>query len=118
MPEEKTPKKPAENTDKQKKKEPETRTKANEAAAKKLQEASKKTEPEKKKEKQWKVGLGKTEVKTQDNSMEVSTAGLKFENKKKNMEFTVGVATITETGKPGSFPEQKRMPGISFAKKF
>lgn len=50
--------------------------------------------------------------------MEVSTTGLKFENKKKSLEFTLGAATVTETGKPGSFPEQKTVPGFSLIKRF
>lgn len=54
MPEEKTPKKPSENADKQQKKSPETRTKNNEKAAQRLTEAAK--QPEKKKEK-WSIGL-------------------------------------------------------------
>lgn len=118
MPEEKTPKKPAENADKQRREAPEARTKANEVAAKKLQEAVKKTEPEKKKEKEWTVGIGRTEVETDDRSMKVSTNGLKFENKKKKIEVTLGAATVSEVTKPGSFPEQKIIPGISFKKRF
>jgi hypothetical protein len=116
MSEEKTPKKPAENTDKQKKKSPETREKANTTAAKNLKETAK--EPTKKKEKQWKVGLGTTDIATDDNSIDVSTTGLKFENKKTSLEFTVGATTITEAGTPGSFPEQKTLPGFSLIKRF
>ncbi len=116
MSEEKTPKKPAENADKQKKKSPEVREKANETAAKKLKETTK--EPTKKKEKQWKVSTGTTEVETEDKSMNVSTTGLKFENKKKSLEFTIGAATIAETEIPGSLPKQRIVPGISLKKRF
>lgn len=116
MPEEKTPKKPAENADKQQKKSPETRTKNNEKAAQKLTEATK--QPEKKKEKSWKIGLGTTKVATDDRSMEVSTTGIKLENKKKSLELTLGAATVTEVVKPGAFPEQRTMPGFSLKKRF
>lgn len=116
MSEEKTPKKAAENADKQKKKSPETREKANNTAEKKLKETT--IKPEKKKEKQWRVSTGTTEVETEDRSMNISTTGLKFENKKKNLELTVGAATISETEKPGSFPTQKILPGFSFTRKF
>jgi hypothetical protein len=116
MPEEKTPKKPAENADKQKKKSPEVREKANTTAAKKLKETAK--QPEKKKEKNWKIGLGGTDVSTEDNSMSVSTTGLKFENKKKSLEFTVGATTISEAERPGEYPKQKMRPGITLTKKF
>ncbi len=116
MSEEKTPKKPAEDADKQKKKSPEVREKANETAAKKLKETAK--QPEKKKEKAWKVSNGTTEVETEDKSMNISTTGLKFENKKKNLELTIWAATVSETEHPGSFPTQKIVPGFSLKKKF
>lgn len=114
MPEEKTPKKPAENTDKQKKKDQKQTEKANTKAAEKLKETTKK--PEKKRE--WKVGIGSTRVQTNDKSMDVSTTGLKIQNKKENFEITLGLSNIREQEKSDSKPKEQSRIGLSGTWKF
>ena len=50
--------------------------------------------------------------------MSSTTTGIKFENKKKSLEFTVGTTTVTEVGRPGSLPDNKTGLGATLIKRF
>ena len=58
----------------------------NTEASRKLTESTKNIT---KKEKNWKIGFGTTDAKDPKNILNVSTTGMKFQNKKKDLEFTI-----------------------------
>lgn len=90
-----------------------TALQANKKAEKKLAESVKGV-----KEKKWDIGIGTTDAKDPKGILSVSTTGLKFKHKKKNLEFTVGIASASEQQKPGELPKNHTGPGVSLEWKF
>ena len=70
------------------------------------------------KEKKWKIGFGTTDAKDPKNILNVSTTGMKFQNTKKDLEFTIWAASISEQHKPGELPKNSTGLGASLNWKF
>lgn len=115
MPEEKTPNKPAENADKQKKKSPETREKANTAAEKKLKKASAQPQPEEPKNEEkpkwtikpiWVTWGG-------DDKMNMTSVGPTLTSPDGETSITAGYTNTTERPDPNMNPRSRDGVGIS-----
>ena len=70
------------------------------------------------KEKKWKIGFGTTDAKDPKNILNISTTGMKFQNKEKDLEFTIWAASISEQQKPGELPKNSGGIGASLNWKF
>ncbi len=115
MPEEKIPKKPAENADQKKKKSPETREKTNEAAAKKLKKASSQPAPEVPKNDEkpkwtikpvWVTWGG-------DDKLSIVSVGPTLTSPDGQTSITAGYTNTTEQPDPNMNPRNRDGVGIS-----